>query len=232
MSNLVNIDYVISVANQQGCAIWKITDMQGETLDKRNSATADLQKSLADLRDAWQQIQGDYINIKIAAKAMARGGDQQSTTFYYKVKCFAAAESSTAAADILPAVTGKMDPGIYSLLSDLKVQIAEQKKDVEIRELKRKLEDKGKGDGKSRILEQYLTKLLLQEEKAPAAIAAPIAGHTVTPAAAADPNGKARLIAALNKIKGIDPAYLETLEKLAAFGEKDPAAFDMYKKML
>ena len=146
MSNLVNIDYVISVANQQGCAIWKITDMQGETLDKRNSATADLQKSLADLRDAWQQIQGDFINIKIAAKAMARGGDQQSTTFYYKVKCFAAAESSTAAADILPAVTGKMDPGIYSLLSDLKVQIAEQKKDVEIRELKRKLEDKGKGD--------------------------------------------------------------------------------------
>lgn len=237
MANIVSIDYVLKVATVHQCKCWKIWNSEGELLDKRESATVNQEQSLQALRESFNDIEGDFATIRISPKVSTKGGDNKTDTFLFKVRCLK--QSAPIVSEQLTSYTGKGDAGIYAMISDLKVQIAEQKKDSEIQALQRQIAELKNGKGKNRMLEQYLTKILLQSDPAPAAPA--IAGVTEQqpiekkPAPAAAPAGdqRAELVAALNKIKAVDPAgYIETLSKLAKFAESNPDAYNSYKSML
>ena len=236
MANIVSIDYVLKVATVHQCKCWKIWNSEGELLDKRESATVNQEQSLQALRESFADIEGDFATIRISPKVSAKGGDNKTDTFIFKVRCLK--QSAPVVSEQLNAYTGKGDAGIYAMISDLKVQIAEQKKDSQIEALQRQITELKSGKGKNRVLEQYLSKVLLQGDtkQAPA-----IAGVTEqqpiekkpAPAAAPAGNQRAELVAALNKMKAVDPAgYIETLKKLALFAESNPDAYNNYKSML
>ena len=138
MASLVNIDFVIKAMMQQNCRYWTLRNSDGELQDKCNDDKATKEENAEKLRECWRSIEGDFVIVRITAYRPQRGGDNRGLQFTYNVKC-AKAAATTEAAEL--AYTGK-DAAIYGLLSDLKVQIAEQKKDIEIRELQRKLKDR------------------------------------------------------------------------------------------
>ena len=222
--------------------VWVLTDETGELLDRRNSESANVEVSLQELKESFEGVTGDYVEIRVQPKKAVSGGDQKSNLFKFKVKCLTSAapvQTFTESRE-LPALKG--DAGIYSILTELKVQLAEQKKDVEINELKRQLHEKNKGDGKSRMLERLLTQMLLPELSKTTESAAAIAGTVeekkpAAPVHTAEQINEAkaqqqRLVQALNKLRAVDGDFITTIEKLQKFAESNAEAYNQYKNML
>lgn len=233
MASLVKIDYVLEIAQTHGCKCWRMWDDGGELLDRRESETAALAQVLQDLKSSFERVSGNYVSIRLSPKKLTKGGDQITNVYNYKVKCLSGTDFETAETPAEVKIKGAAGNNeIYSLLSDLKVQLAEQKKDVEIRELQRQLQEQKKGGGKNRILEQYLTKILLSSD-VKAISAAPVAGHTEPVAAAAPAAGtQQELVQQLQRLKKVDSDFVNTLKRLADYAEKTPGAIDQLKTFL
>lgn len=235
MASLVKIDYVLEIAQTHGCKCWRMWDDGGELLDRRESETASITQVLADLRASFERVSGSFVSIRLSPKKLTKGGDQITNVYNYKVKCLSAGDFETAEAPAeIKLAKGAGSSEIYSLLSELKVQLAEQKKDVEIRELQRQLQEQKKGGGKNRLLEQYLTKILLSSDVKEISAAAPVAGHTEAPAKAAAPvaGTQQELVQQLQRLKKLDNDFVNTLKRLADYAEKNPGALDQLKTIL
>lgn len=232
MASLVKIDYVIEIAQTHGCKCWRMWDDSGELLDRRESETAHLAQVLQDLKNSFERVAGNYVSIRLSPKKLTKGGDQITNVYNYKVKCLSAGDFEAAEAPAeIKIKQGAGEAGIYSLLSDLKVQLAEQKKDVEIRELQRQLQEQKKGGGKNQLLEKYLTKILLQSDVKEIS-AAPVAGHTEPIKKEAPAATQQELVQQLQRLKKLDNDFVNTLKRLADYAEKTPGAIEQLKTFL
>jgi len=232
---------VVKVGKQHRCMCWKLTDETGELLDRRNSESANVEQSMQELKESFEGITGDYVNVLVTPKKPQRGGDQITSNFNFKIKCITGAPAGITESRELPALqVQKGDAGIYSILTELKVQLAEQKKDVEINELKRQLADKAAGNSKNKLLEKLLTTMLLPEIKElqqPVAGVDPVQQPVASPVHSAEQVSEAKaqqqkLVQVLNKMKNLDADFINTLEKLQQFAESNPAAYQQYKNAL
>jgi hypothetical protein len=236
----VNIDHVIKTAKKHQCKAWVMWDSGGEKIDQQGSESCTLDISLEQLKESYEGVKGDYVRVQVSPKRMGKGGDQQSTVFKFHVECLEDKENTAAETKQRPGQfqqrQGNGSNELWQQLTDVRVMLAEQKAQAKIDALERELREEKAGgkNGKNKLLERYLTKILLDgEKKAPAAA---IAGTQTpaAPAATADEKkaAAAQLVKTLQRFQKIDANYLQSLQKLAAFAESQPEQFKQYLQML
>lgn len=238
--NYTSLDYVTEVMREHKAMCWRLWDASGDSIDKREDVTLDVEKSITALEKCYNSVEGEYVTIRISSRVLQSGGDQKTNVFQYRLKC-----KSSGSSDSLPLSPGRggMDAGIFEMISALRVQVAEQRKDQEISELKRQIQEFKKGKQKNPILDKLITAMLLENSSSPAAQIsgdqettekAPIAQNfnNLDRTSKEPGDGQKELVNALNLLKSVDSDFVHTLSKLAKFAKDNPEQFNQYKTML
>ena len=245
MAAFVSIDFVIASAEKHNCSIWRIYDSAGDQLDKQEKDSTGIKESLQQLREIYSSIEGDHVLIVISAKVLKRGGDQITNVYRYKVRCL---NQDIASPAMVPAKQQQLQPVQYggditAQLIALNVLIAENKKDLQIRDLQQQLKDAQDKPGKKQLLEKYLEKIFLESEKK----AAPVAGikqkavpvqqqQKQQPVIAGTAEDKKKTVqalsAALKELGEVDADLIASVQKLAKFAKENPDQYKSYLQML
>ena len=241
MAAFVSIDFVIASAEKHNCSIWRMYDSAGDQLDKQEKDSTGIKESLQQLREIYSGIEGDHVLIVISNKVLKRGGDQITNVYRYKVRCI---NQDIASPAMVPAKQQQLQPvpfggDITAQLIALNVALAENKKDMQIRDLQQQLKDQEEKPGKSKILERYLEKIFLEEEKKSAPVSGirkkePVIKKQPVIAGTAEDKKKSvqALSAALKDLGEVDKDLITSVQKLAKFAKANPDRYKDYLGML
>lgn len=243
--NYSSIEQVIRISTKHNCKVWTMWSSAGEKLDSQLSESMEIGKSMEQLRECFTDTKGDYVTVQVSTKKLGKGGDQQTGVYRYTLRCLENIEEESQG-NFTPAKMRVQQFGgedMYSRLLNIEVKLAEQKKDEKIRDLERQLKEQKEGgkDRRGRLLEKYLEKIFLENEKK--TTAATIAGVTGTKQEAAAPAETAaspeerkaaiqKLGKQLQRMQKLDKNFIDNLEKLANFAEKNPDQYQGYITML
>jgi hypothetical protein len=246
--NFVTFDFIKKVAAKHNLKVWKIVDSSGEPIDKQESESIEPAESMEQLYEVYAGVVGEYVGVQLSPRKLKLGGDQISNVFKYKLKClkqndepdYTAAPGRKAGAGL-----AGLSDNITSQLIALNVALAETKAAQKINELERQLAEAKaeKKNGKGKMLERYLEQMLLSASAPKVRTApAPVAdNHTEniasnfdqnSPAAPAGQNGVKNLAASLQKLKSVDSDFINSIESLAKFAEREPEQYRNYLVML
>jgi len=245
--NFVSFDFIKKVAVKHSLKVWKITDSTGEPIDKQESESIEPAESMEQLYEVFAGVVGEYVSVQLSPRKLKLGGDQISNVFKYKLKCLQQNEQPdyTAPGRKAGAALSGLSDNITSQLIALNVALAETKAAQKINELERQLAEAKaeKKNGKGKMLERYLEQMLLSASAPKVRTApAPIAQNNTeniasnfeqnSPAAPAGQNSVKNLAASLGKLKAVDSDFINSIESLAKFAEREPEQYKQYLVML
>jgi hypothetical protein len=208
-------DYVFKQMQENQLAFYEVLD-----------ENVTVEKAVEQLRECLESLNGSFVTIKVSAvtkKAKAQARDYSLRIYNVKL--------STPAQQV--GGIGAVNDDYKSLMAEitaLKEQLIETKFKNEIAGLREEMEriKTEKSDPISDIAQAMLIQYMQPQQKGIVGIA----GTSESVSATEIQSDRDRFTAVVKRLRNIDPDFVTTLEKLAAFAETNPDKYKLYLNMI
>lgn len=216
----VTPEYVKTLQETHEAKFWKVYDSSGKILINKLDQDLGMNKSTAMLQDTLENCQADYVTVRLftiaPAKTTAGAGHDVGLTLKVKL-------DSMQTLKPLQHTMG-MAPGIQEYLA-----LNDKLRQVELDKLRMELESDKADSPWMRLGEK-----LLQNDALVMAITGAIskfaAGKQTARVAQPVPaSAPSEITDTLERLAAVDPDYLNTLEKMTSYLEKNPGVIDQIK---
>lgn len=216
----VTPEYVKNLQETHEAKFWKVYDSSGKILINKLDQDIGMNKSTAMLQDTLDNCQADYVTVRLftiaPAKTTAGAGHDVGLTLKVRLDSMQTLKPFQH--------TMGMAPGIQEYLA-----LNDKLRQVELDKLRMELETDKADSPWMRLGEK-----LLQNDALVMAITGAIsklaAGRQVARVAAPVPtSAPSEISETLERLAAVDPDYLETLEKMTSYLERNPGVIDQIK---
>lgn len=228
MAQATNTEFILRKVQTEGLKYWKVLDSDGKNeLDIQDDTDMTPDESAAKLRVTLENLTG-LVLVKLSAKSKSEkgaGAPQRDAAFWLKlgepgingISGHGAINNNS-----VGAIRESMQREFDEKLARIREQY-EHKKEIE--EMKRQIAEIRSSDPLEKYAPHLLGLMGMTPPVMPAAPPAPVAlaGTDQSP----EEGGKARLVAALNRIMAKDPNFIRNLEKVADLAEKKPEVYEI-----
>ena len=227
---IVKPEYIADLQKSQDLRFWRILDTSGRLELNRCLQDIGLDASIDMLQKDLENTSGDYVVVKLYSNKPERkeNGNIAETAIVRKVS--------------LSPTIGKAhsnsygsSPGFEFMFSmmerqkQIELQMMQKQQDLQMELLEMKLNDSKQGN----ILEQLLSSPAIQSILANKLLGGGSATTKAPKISGRDPEADSdRLAGVLDKFAALDPDYINTLEKMAAAVEENPAILPALKSNL
>jgi hypothetical protein len=217
----VNPEYVYNLQKTHNAIFWKISDPSGKLIINSVTDSIPLSSSQELLQETLKECQGDYVLVKLYTYKPARieKGDSLGQIFDLRVKL----DNPGRILD-----TGKQhQPGIG--LAEYTSAIKENN-ELQMAMYKMELEAK-QNSPLARLAEKLMENDALVNILISAFIKAPVAAPAAVISAPTN-NNPGKLDDAINNFSEVDPDYINTLNKMAAYIKQNPTVLGQIKNII
>jgi hypothetical protein len=227
---IVKPEYIADLQKSQDLRFWRILDTSGRLELNRCLQDIGLDASIDMLQKDLENTSGDYVVVKLYSNKPERkeNGNIAETAIVRKVSLsptIGKAQSNSYGSS----------PGfefMFSILErqkQVELQMMQKQQDLQMELLEMKLNDSKQGN----ILEQLLSSPAIQSILANKLLGGGSATTKAPKISGRDPEVDSdRLAGVLDKFAALDPDYINTLEKMAAAVEENPAILPALKSNL
>ena len=149
MALYTELDTIGRVMSEQNAPYWRVWSSTGETvgMNLKQSATNTPESSFEKLTEFIRQLRGDWVQIKVFTKPPNKDAEDkvkpgvQTGQYSFTYRVLLSPNTSTP----LAGVVHSQPTGYSNEFIEMRVLVAEMKKDAEIADLKRQLADKAAG---------------------------------------------------------------------------------------
>lgn len=218
----VTLETALKQQNQHGAVFWKVYDSSGKILLNQVNNNIGLEASAEALEDFLKNCLGDYVVLRLYTGEPKRtaAGDSKETTLTLRVRLEGQAFKGASNQHVISGA-----PGFADFLA-----ILEQKRQSDIERLKLEMELNSKAGYVERLIDTVsqnpaiLTALLgvLNRFAAPAA-------PVISAAPGVRQSQPLEAEEILQRMKIIDPDYINTLKNMVSYLEKNPGVIDQIK---
>ena len=217
----VTPEYVRNLQETHEAKFWKVYDSSGKIMINKLAHDIGMSKSIAMLQETLENCQADYVTVRLftIAPKQTGNGDSHDVGLTLKVRLDTMQTQKPMQASI------GMAPGIQEYLA-----LHDKIRQVELDKLRMELESNQADSPWMRLGEK-----LLQNDALVMAITGAISKFAAGKqqpqriAQAQPVNAPGEISETLQRLAAVDPDYLDTLEKMTSYLERNPGVIDQIK---